>query len=357
VARRKIILVSHFPLSEVTGVTVMITEILRLWPRVAAATDVAHLSYPELPSRTAVETLLTEGNDKTSTVVGINLHIDVEWNRSLELFELCRARGIAAYNYVFDYWPHHRDNVECLTGRYGVRLLALTDFVGDLLRRDGFAVATIPAGVALPDAGGAAGARAGANGSGPVGSAGRLSPRKRFPDIVRGFCAARQGQERLYLRLLPSLVFQTDEDAAQLRLVGEEIRQGNGEGFVDIDRTPVGRHDYSRYSTYVCASTYEGFSMSPIEASYYGCPALMSEIPPHRRIADTLFGGDAGDFLFPVGDTDALARLLRDELATGRRRKLIAERQAQIHSTITTNWSLETTAKALANLAEPPAHA
>jgi glycosyltransferase involved in cell wall biosynthesis len=189
-----------------------------------------------------------------------------------------------------------------------------------------------------------------------VGSAGRLSPRKRFPDIVRGFCGARQGAQRLYLRLLPSLVFKPAEDAEQLGLVEEEIRLGGARGYVDIDRTVAGRHDYLRYSTYVCASSYEGFSMTPIEASYCGCPALMSEIPPHRTIAAALFGEQADDFLFPVGDTDALARLLRDELTTGRRRRLLAERQSHIRATITTKWSLAATTRALASLAEKSAH-
>ena len=41
--------------------------------------------------------------------------------------------------------------------------------------------------------------------------------------------------------------------------------------------------------------SYEGFSMTPIEAAYTGCPPLMSEIPAHRAIAQTLFPGQAGD--------------------------------------------------------------
>ena len=352
-ARRKVVLASHFPLTEVSGVTVILTEILHLWPSIAPAAEIAHFTLSDLLSGAAFEGGIGDFGQTSSVLIGINLHLEVQWQQSLELFKLCSLKGIPAYNYVHDYWAHHRDNVDELTTQHGVRLLASTDFVAGLLRRAGFDAVTVPLGVRLPDS---ASLRRAEGGFGVVGAAGRLSPRKRFPDIVRGFCAARTAGERLYLRLLPSLVFDPADDAAQFSVIVDEVRRAAAEGVVEIDRTVAARNDYSRYSLYVCASSYEGFSMTPIEASYWGCPPLISDIPPHRRIADTLFGDRAEDYVFPVGDTEALARLLRDELTTGRRRKFLAGRQEQIRQTIAATWSLETTVGALARLAETPAH-
>src|SRR3970282_1454032 len=79
--------------------------------------------------------------------------------------------------------------------------------------------------------------------------------------------------------------------------------------------------DYSAAFSYVCASSYEGFSMSPIEALYAGCPALMSDIPAHQAIVQALFPEWAEDFVYPVGNAAALALLMRDEVQTERRRK------------------------------------
>ena len=352
--RRKILLVSHFPLEEITGVTVILSEIVRLWPNITSTTELAHLSLSDLPSRALSATRLDAHGMRPDALVGVNLHIEVEWERSLDLFSLCRAKEIAAYNYVHDYWPHHRSNVERLTAGLGVQLLASTKFISDLLRQAGFGSTIVPVGVRLPDDNLLP--DPGKVSSGLVGAAGRLSPRKRFPDIVRGFCDARQEGQRLYLKLLPSLVFNPEEDAAQLLAVTDEISRGRAEGFVDIDRKAAQRHDYSRYSLYVCASSYEGFSMTPIEAAYCGCPPLMSEIPAHRRIAEALFGDHADEFMFQVGDTAALTRDLRDELTKGRRRLLLAQTQAQIRKSIATRWSLETTVRALAGLVETSPH-
>jgi hypothetical protein len=91
--------------------------------------------------------------------------------------------------------------------------------------------------------------------------------------------------------------------------------------------------------------------MSVAEAPYYGRPAIVSDIPPHRAIVNALFDDRAADFLYPVGDYQALAALLRDEVASGRRSNLIAARWADIQATVQANWSLRRTARDLVRLA------
>jgi hypothetical protein len=90
--------------------------------------------------------------------------------------------------------------------------------------------------------------------------------------------------------------------------------------------------------------------MTVVEAAFHGCPPLMSAIPPHERTARALFGAAAGDFLFPVGDHQTLAALLRDELATARRKALVDARLPETRATIAERWSLDATTRALAGL-------
>jgi glycosyltransferase involved in cell wall biosynthesis len=345
----KTLLVHQFPLSHVTGVTVMLREILRLIPAVAGGVA----DYQSFPA--TIEELLTEldlRHRDSARIVGFNLHIEVQWDFSLALVNWCAQRGIPFWVYIHDYWPHNRANVTALAAR-DVKLLASTPFVCGALIADGFSAEVVPVGVPLPA------------GAPPdlllprtpktFASAGRLAPRKRYADIARAFReAAFDAGEGvgLYLRLLPSRVFGSNADAAQLRLLEDEIPAAfRDNGMVRLDHVASTEpFDYAPYFAYICSSSYEGFSMSPIEAAYSGCPPLMSDIAAHRAIADSLFGEQGGDFLYPVEDTPALARLMRDEVATQRRRNLIASHGADIRRTIRSKYSLETTAQALSGL-------
>lgn len=345
----KLLLVHHFPLSHVTGVTVMIAEILRLFP--AAGKGVAsYLSFSGTPADLIAE--LDGKHRDAAAVVGINLHIEVQWEFSLALLSWCRDRGVPAWIYVHDYWPHHHDRIAAVLDR-GAKLLASTAFLRDSLAADGYAAEIITVGVPLPEAMPPLPPHPWPTTPLIFASAGRLAPRKRFADIARAFREAALGDTAaLYLRLLPSHVFPGGDDEEQLRLVVSEIPEEDlRTGRVRLDQEPsVGSFSYSPYFAYVCASSYEGFSMSPIEAAYAGCPPLMSDIPAHRVIADTLFGNRAADFLYPVGDTAALGRLMSDEVATERRREFLAAGSAEIRATITSRWSLANTVRLLAGL-------
>jgi hypothetical protein len=87
--------------------------------------------------------------------------------------------------------------------------------------------------------------------------------------------------------------------------------------------------------------------MTPIEAIYCGCPALMSDIPAHREIAATLSPNDPAETLFAPGDVDALTNLLRDEALTGRRRAGLHAQLDEMRNLIETRWSLPGTAQSL----------
>ena len=357
-ARPRLLLLNHFALETVCGTTVMFGEVLRLAARLE---DVRfeYESYEAYKTPAAFLARLDAEYSDVSCVIAINAHIEVYWDHTVALFEWCRARGITAYVYAHDYWPHHYDNTRTLTTELSVRLLAATPFVAQQLTDAGFQPSIIDVGIALPDEWPPMREAATPK---VIASVARLVPRKRLADIVRAFAASGLDGSRapLYLRVAPSQVFGGDQDAACLREMEEEIARGRLTGVTidyrsgerpDHDIRSAWYPDYAAYAAYVCSSSYEGFGMPVVEATFYGCPPLMSDIPPHVRTARLLFGERAGDFVYPVGDSDALAALMRDEISTGRRKAFLLARGAGIRGVIASRLSLGGTAKALAELA------
>ena len=305
--RRGLLLVHQFPLASVTGVTAMLGELLRLLGLEHPDVPVAYASYDEHASPAALRAALEGRYAEAACVVAFNAHIEVAADKSAALFAGCRALGIPSWVYVHDYWPHHRPYLQALVVEHGALVLASTPFLRESLARDGFDAPVLPVGVRLPDRAPDVPIH---HGSKLVASAGRLVPRKRFSDLVRAFAAARLADHaRLYLRVLPSHVYRVEEDDALFAALEAEARRlGLGDS-VTLDRRARETHDYAPYDVYVCASEYEGFSMTVIEAAYHACPPIMSDIAPHRVIARALFGDAAPDHLYPTGDHAALVAI------------------------------------------------
>jgi glycosyltransferase involved in cell wall biosynthesis len=70
---------------------------------------------------------------------------------------------------------------------------------------------------------------------------------------------------------------------------------------------------YARCRALVSASRAEGFGLPVVEARVRGCPVIASALPAHAELAD------AGVDLYPLGDEDALARLVLEHARTDRR--------------------------------------
>jgi glycosyltransferase involved in cell wall biosynthesis len=355
--RHKVTLVHQFALPSVSGVTVIVAELLRIIPAVAPQTCAASQSYQGFRRPDELITALEETHADSDCVVGINLHIEVGWDFTVALLSWCQRRAKPFYLHVHDYWPSHRNRVKVLTGQYDAGLLAITPHIAEALAADGFSADLLPVGVCVGDRPADLPAHAQTRRA-IVGCVGRLVPRKRFTDVVRGFCHAGLGQAGggvgraadLYLRVPPSLVFTAEQDRARLAEIRAAAGACSDRDAIHIDPAPRLGTDYSGWSAYVCASEYEGVSMTPIESVLDGCPPLISDIPPHRALAEALFAGRADEFLFPVGDHRALADLLRDEVRTGWRRAELAQRRDEIHDRVSRDWSLRTTARALASL-------
>ena len=107
-----------------------------------------------------------------------------------------------------------------------------------------------------------------------------------------------------------------DDDAARLTFAGngaleEELRVRSADDARvrvagELVREDVFRLLYGEADVYVSASRGEGMPMAPLEAMASGCPVILSDIAPHREIAE------GTDFipLFAPDDIETLAREL-----------------------------------------------
>lgn len=123
-------------------------------------------------------------------------------------------------------------------------------------------------------------------------SVGHLSPRKDPLTLIRAFRNA--GREPIRLVFLGSGPL---EEACRHAAAGDEriLFAGRVERVADYLKAADG---------FVSASLAEGFPNAALEALACGLPCLLSDIPPHRELAEP--SGDCIG-LFPPGDVSALA--------------------------------------------------
>jgi glycosyltransferase involved in cell wall biosynthesis len=346
----RVLLVHQFALPRVSGLTITVAELVRLIPEIDPGVAASSVSYEQVGGPGELVATLEHAHGDADGVVGFNLHIEAGWENTLALAGWCRQRGIPLYLYAHDYWPHHRDAVAVLIERFGAHLLAITSAIIADLAAHGFAAQLLPAGVAVPVRPLTMRPPIARHPS-TVAAVGRLVPRKRFGDVVGAFCRVKtRAAAVLYLRVPPSLVYPPEQDRERLDEIRAEAGACLHNGRVVIDPTPRAGTEYRSWSVYVSASEYEGVSMTPLEAILQGCPFVLSDIAPHRAIAEALFPGRAAKYLFPLGDRTALTALLDHELRTRERWVEARDRAEEIHGVVGREWSLRTTARRLVQL-------
>src|SRR6267142_2283850 len=142
----------------------------------------------------------------------------------------------------------------------------------------------------------------------------KLQPWKRPFDLLRAFANAKLSNGLLVFAGEGPLRPQLESEAATLG-ISSRVRFL---GFVNQSQLPV---VYTSADLMVLPSDYEPFAVVVNEAMCCGCPVVASD---HVGAARDLVAPVAPQFIFPCGDVDALAAVLKDALSDRARLQSIA---------------------------------
>jgi glycosyltransferase involved in cell wall biosynthesis len=135
--------------------------------------------------------------------------------------------------------------------------------------------------------------------------AGRLVPQKDFTTLIRAFALVRRHQDARLMILGEGPLRDDLRSLAQTLGVAEQMSLP---GFIE-NPLPYLR----RAAVFVLSSRFEGFGLALAEALACGTPVVSTDCP--HGPAEILEGGRVGP-LVPVADPDAMARAIRDVLAS-----------------------------------------
>jgi glycosyltransferase involved in cell wall biosynthesis len=148
----------------------------------------------------------------------------------------------------------------------------------------------------------------------------KLQPWKRPADLLRAFAKAKIGNALLLFAGEGPLHSQLESEAAALG-VASSVRFL---GFVNQSQLPA---VYASADLMVLPSEFEPFAVVVNEATCCGCPVVASD---QVGAARDLVTPVSPEFVFPCGDVDALAAILKEALSDGARLHTVA-RAARAH--------------------------
>jgi glycosyltransferase involved in cell wall biosynthesis len=148
----------------------------------------------------------------------------------------------------------------------------------------------------------------------------KLQPWKRPADLLRAFAKANIGNALLLFAGEGPLHSQLESEAAALG-VASNVRFL---GFVNQSQLPA---VYASANLMVLPSEYEPFAVVVNEAMCSGCPVVASD---RVGAARDLVAPVSPEFVFPYGDVDALAAILKEALSDSARLQTVA-RAARMH--------------------------
>jgi glycosyltransferase involved in cell wall biosynthesis len=138
----------------------------------------------------------------------------------------------------------------------------------------------------------------------------RVDEQKRQLDLIKAFARARRRSWKLaivgsadYSSVYARAVAQAARETADVVLLGHQT----GDALAEL---------YTHAGVFVLPSSHEGQPIALLEALSYGCPTILSDIPPHREI-----GASNSEFV-RVGDIAALAERLDATFCAGTERRL-----------------------------------
>jgi glycosyltransferase involved in cell wall biosynthesis len=127
----------------------------------------------------------------------------------------------------------------------------------------------------------------------------RIDEEKRLLDLIAAYARIPNPGFKL------ALVGQADHAGPYARAVDEAARQTPGVTLLGRQIGKALAELYTHAGVFVLPSSHEGQPMVVLEATSYGVPAILSDIPPHREL------GVSGARYFAVGDIGSLERELR----------------------------------------------
>jgi len=138
----------------------------------------------------------------------------------------------------------------------------------------------------------------------------RVDEQKRQLDLIKAFARARRHPWKLaivggadYSSEYARAVAQAAGETAGVVLLGHQT----GEALAEL---------FTHAGVFVLPSSHEGQPIAVLEAMSYGCPTILSDIPPHREI-----GASNSEFV-RVGDIAALAERLDATFCAGTERRM-----------------------------------
>jgi glycosyltransferase involved in cell wall biosynthesis len=146
----------------------------------------------------------------------------------------------------------------------------------------------------------------------------RVDEQKRQLDLVKAFARASRPPWRL------AIVGGADYSSEYARAVAEAAREIPGVVLLGHQTGDALAELYTHAGVFVLPSSHEGQPIAVLEAMSYGCPTILSDIPPHREI-----GAATAEFV-PVGDIAALAERLSVTFSAGAGRRLEGAAHARL---------------------------
>ncbi len=146
----------------------------------------------------------------------------------------------------------------------------------------------------------------------------RIDQQKRQLDLIAAF--ARLGSMDWKL----ALVGGADHKSAYSHAVAEAARATSGVVMLGQRTGTELAAMYANAGAFVLPSSHEGQPIAMLEALSYGCPVVLSDIPPHREVRTSI-----GRYFTP-GDVDGLAAQLRAMCATDGTARLDENERARI---------------------------
>jgi glycosyltransferase involved in cell wall biosynthesis len=128
----------------------------------------------------------------------------------------------------------------------------------------------------------------------------RLDEQKRQLDLIKAYARIPEPGWKL------ALAGSADHSSVYARAVVQAASETAGVILLGTQTGDALSELYTHAGVFVLPSSHEGQPIAVLEAMSYGCPTILSDIPPHREI------GAANAQFVPVGDIATLAERLKE---------------------------------------------